>query len=308
MGLGSGHGSARTKMPRPIPPQTLATLGSPADQPRPPTEQPGPPTKAAPEARRLDMDDALELTQEPTTEPGRKRHFDKDEDLESSCKRGRISPTPSPKEAPPTIELPPLKKEKAQACRAVSFESKDQEMPDKELESGKAPLEPKDQEMPDKELESGKAPLEPNDKHVKLEFEDGYDIQDTDFAFLHCDEKVSEPVVTTYNVLDPRFYADLVERDAKGEKSGSRLIDSAKKFANDEKTPLKGSSLFNSGTTGLRRSASRSLADILNTPDTTKRPPVDKRTPSSKGRCSMSQVDSQVDVFGEDTSSDDEDE
>lgn len=235
------------------------------------------------------MDDALELTQEPTTEPGRKRHFDKDEDLESSCKRGRISPTPSPKEAPPTIELPPLKKEKAQACRAVSFESKDQE-------------------MPDKELESGKAPLEPNDKHVKLEFEDGYDIQDTDFAFLHCDEKVSEPVVTTYNVLDPRFYADLVERDAKGEKSGSRLIDSAKKFANDEKTPLKGSSLFNSGTTGLLRSASRSLADILNTPDTTKRPPVDKRTPSSKGRCSMSQVDSQVDVFGEDTSSDDEDE
>ena len=235
------------------------------------------------------MDDALELTQEPTTESGRKRHFDKDEDLESSCKRGRISPTPSPKEAPPTIELPPLKKEKAQACRAVSFESKDQE-------------------MPDKELESGKAPLEPNDKHVKLEFEDGYDIQDTDFAFLHCDEKVSEPVVTTYNVLDPRFYADLVERDAKGEKSGSRLIDSAKKFANDEKTPLKGSSLFNSGTTGLRRSASRSLADILNTPDTTKRPPVDKRTPPPKGRCSMSQVDSQVDVFGEDTSSDDEDE
>ena len=224
------------------------------------------------------MDDALELTQEPTAEPGRKRHYDKDEDLEDlapSDKRIRISPTASPV-PPELLELaPPLESYKAKVCRAVSFESKDQE-------------------MPDKEPESGKDPCESNGKYATLEFEDDGAIQDAEFAFLHCDENLAEHLTQPEPVV-------------KTEGGCSRLIDSAKKFANDEKTPLKSSSSFNSGTTALLRSASQSLAGMLATPPTTNKDPVDKKTPSSKGK-GMCYRMSQADVFGEDSSSDSDDE
>jgi hypothetical protein len=163
------------------------------------------------------------------------------------------------------LELPATQQTKVPACRAVSFD-KDQEMPDKELE-------PEKDSMHIESLCNGK----------KAKFEhDESELQDADFAASwYCDE--AEPVVKT-------------------EAGGShRLIDSAKKFANEEKaekTPLKSSSSFN--TAALLRSASHSLADKFATPPTTnKRPPLDMRTPS---KCSMSQPD----VFGEDSSSDSE--
>ena len=59
--------------------------------------------------------------------------------------------------------------------------------------------------------------------------------------------------------------------------------------------------LGNGGSTAFWDVASHSLADKFATPPTTnKRPPLDMRTPS---KCSMSQPD----VFGEDSSSDEED-
>jgi len=140
----------------------------------------------------------------------------------------------------------------------------------------------KDQEMPDKD------PCEHADKKAKFEHEEG-ELQDADFDCLYCNE--AEPVVETEAGSD---FATV--------KFGShRLLDSAKKFSNPEKaekTPLRSSTGFN--TAALLRSASHSLADKFTTPPTTnKRPPLDMRTPS---KCSMSQPD----VFGEDSSSDSE--
>jgi hypothetical protein len=181
------------------------------------------------------------------------------------------------------MELPPVQKEKAPVCRSVSFESQDQE-------------------MSDQQPACAKAPCETCAKNFKLEFEGGCDLNDSDFAFLMCDETLGEPfvVVKTEPLTQPEPITQPEPVASKSSaKSASRLIDSAKKFANEDKTPLKGSNLFN--TAELVRSASHCLADILNTPPTTKRAHVDKKTPSSsKGRCSMSQAD----VFGEDTSSD----
>lgn len=268
------------RTPQTIPPETV---GSPVNPQRPSSEQPRPPSKAAPVAVRLDMDEAFEETQ---AEHPRKRHYDQDADLEPSCKRGRISPTASPEQEPPPMELPPVQKEKAPVCRSVSFESQDQE-------------------MPDQQPACAKAPCETCAKNVKLEFEGGCDLNDSDFAFLMCDETLGEPFVVVKPEPSPspsRSPEPLTQPEPvvkSSAKSAPRLIDSAKKFANEDKTPLKGSNLFN--TAELVRSASHCLADILNTPPTTKRAHVDKKTPSSsKGRCSMSQAD----VFGEDTSSD----
>jgi hypothetical protein len=268
-------------------------------------QQPPPPSKAAPVAIRLDMDVAVEPTHEPTAEPTaespRKRHYDQDEDLkglkdlEPSCKRSRISPKPAPDEDPEALQLPPtLQSEKSKVYRAVSFESKDQEMPDKE---------------PD----SGKAPCDPDDQKAKLEFEDDGQIQDAEFAFLYCDETVGEsqtqpePVVKTEGggLFCLAEIMNKTEPVVKTEGGCSRLIDSAKKFVNEEKTPLKSSNLFN--TSALLRSASQSLAGMLATPPTTNKPPVDKKTPSSKGK-GMCHRMSQADVFGEDSSSDSDDE
>ena len=273
-------------------------------------QPPNGPSKAAPVAIRLDMDVAVEPTDEPTSEPTaespRKRHYDQDEDLqglkdlEPSCKRGRISPKPAPKDDPEPLQLPPtLQSEKRKVCRAVSFESKDQE-------------------MPDKEPESGKAPCDPDDQNAKLEFEEDCAINDEEFAFLHCDETQGEPLTQPEPVVNTEpvktngggLYClaeimDNPEPVVKTEGGCSRLIDSAKKFANEEKTPLKSSNLFN--TSALLRSASQSLAGILSTPPTTNKAPVDKKTPSSKGK-GMCYRMSQADVFGEDSSSDSDDE
>lgn len=252
MAKGSGKGSARTRqIARPTHPITAEMLeGSPADRPRPSTEQPPPPTKGS-VVRVLDMDDGLD-------EP---RVGDKRQLSPGNVSRA-ISPTAAPEQQPPVLELPATQQTKVPACRAVSFG--------------------KDQEMPDKELESEKDPCERDGKKAKFEHDES-ELQDADFACLYCNE--AEPVVKT-------------------EAGGStRLIDSAKKFANEEKaekTPLKSSASFN--TAALLRSASHSLADKFGTPVTiNKRPPLDKKTPS---KCSMSQPD----VFGDSSSSDSDDE
>jgi hypothetical protein len=226
------------------------------------------------------MDEDLE----PTAESPRKRHYQDKEDLEDlapSGKRIRISPVASPV-PPELLQLaPPLESDKAKVYRSVSFE-------------------PKDQEMPDQEPQSDKAPCECNGKDAKLEFDDDGQIQDAEFAFLHCDETVGES--QTEPEAEPLTQPEPV---VKTEGGCSRLIDSAKKFVNEEKTPLKSSNLFN--TSALLRSASQSLAGMLATPPTTNKPPVDKKTPSSKGK-GMCHRMSQADVFGEDSSSDSDDE
>ena len=257
MGLGSGRGSARTKMPRPIPPATVA--GSPADQPRPPAEQPGPPVKAAPEARRLDMDEGLESA----AEAGRKRSRS-----ESPPRPRSVSPQ-EPPPSPPPVTLTQARQPKSKAVRTVSFGSKDHDMPDQ-------------QDL-----------CASDSKRPKLEFDDDCIIKDSDFAFLMCDETLGEPAVKTEVTvktepgLEPEPGLD-ASVNVKTEVGGSRLFDSAKKFVNEEKTPLRGSSFFN--TAALIRNASHVLADHFSTPPTAKRALPDKNTPSaSKAPCCLSQ-------------------
>ena len=263
-----GRGSARTKFPRPIPPATVA--GSPADQPRPPTEQPGPPTKPAPEARRLDMDDGLEAP----AEADRKRS------RSESPPRPRSMSPQEPPSSPPPVALTQAQQPKSKAVRAVNFESKDERMPDQKS-------------------------CAPSGKKPKLEFDDGdCIIQDSDFAFLMCDETMGEPCVKTEVTvktepsLETEPYPDTnVNVNVKKEVGGSRLFDSARKFANEEKTPLKSSTSFNAS--ALLRSASQCLATQFATPPTTKRDKPGKKTPSSsKAPCCLSQPD----VFGETSS------
>lgn len=272
-----GRGSARTKSkpPAPATPGDLkqAVGESPHGRTFTSTEKaPLGPSKSAPESKRLEYEDAMERP-----EPGSKRPRS-------------ISPQDSPK-SPPTIHLPQTQKHNSHAYREVTFD--DQKAP--QLESQEDPMSEKDPmcEPDDKKAkpESEKDPMsEPNDKKARLDFDGDSVIQDADFALLYCDENAEicgEPEVKT-------------------EAGDSRLFDSAKKFANEDKTPLKSSNSFNVAT--LIRSASHSLAGILNTPATSKRAPGGKKRASSpKGMCSrMSQ--SQDNVFGEDSSSDSDEE
>lgn len=206
------------------------------------------------------MDEGLETA----AEAGRKRS------RSESPPRPRSMSPQEPPSSPPLVVLTQPQQPKSKVVRTVNFESHDERMPDQ------------------------KSPCASDDKQPKLEFDADCAIQDSEFAFLMCDETLGEPsyktevTVKTEPGLEP---TDSVKKDV----GCSRLFDSAKKFAKDEKTPLRGSSLFN--TTELVRSASQTLASQFTSPPTTKRTQAGKKTPSSS--CRMSQSD----VFGQDTSS-----
>jgi hypothetical protein len=166
--------------------------------------------------------------------------------------------------------------------------------PMSETNDKKAKLESQEDPMSEKDPMS-----EPNDKKAKLDFDGDCVIEDADFALFYCDENreiFGEPVtmkkdgglICLTDILDTP--TEVVDENS--EKRSSLLIDCAKKFTNEDKTPLKSSTVFNAAT--LICSVSHCLAGILNTPPTTKRAPGGSQ--------------SQDKVFGEDTSSDSDDE
>ena len=222
------------------------------------------------------MDEGLETA----AEAGRKRS------RSESPPRPRSMSPQEPPSSPPLVVLTQPQQPKSKVVRTVNFESHDERMPDQ------------------------KSPCASDDKQPKLEFDADCAIQDSEFAFLMCDETLGEPsyktevTVKTEPGFEPSYKTEVTVKTEPGleptdsvkkDVGCSRLFDSAKKFAKDEKTPLRGSSLFN--TTELVRSASQTLASQFTSPPTTKRTQAGKKTPSSS--CRMSQSD----VFGQDTSS-----